>query len=123
MIFFANGVDFTEFLLQMCGENVYFFSKNLKGWSHKVDIFWHEDEIMFLKKNQKAKKLCGQPFIVKFAFEIYKCEFCSFLQFLQGELKEKVNKLEIESESEGGSSNFGQFLNFQFTTELAPLQL
>ena len=40
--------------------------------------------------------------------------------FLHGEFQEKLNKLESESENEGGSSNFGRFINFQFSTELAP---
>ena len=40
--------------------------------------------------------------------------------FLQGNFQEKLNKLESESGTEGGSSYFGQFLNFQFTAELAP---
>ena len=57
---------------------------------------------------------------MNFTFEIYKCEFCSFLLFLQGNFQEKLNKLESESENKGGSYNFGRFLNFQFTTELAP---
>ena len=57
---------------------------------------------------------------MNFTFEIYKCEFCSFLLFLQGNFQEKLNKLESESENKGGSFNFGRFLNFQFTTELAP---
>ena len=38
--------------------------------------------------------------------------------FLTRRIPGKVNKL--ESENEGERSNFGQFLNFQFTTELAP---
>ena len=58
--------------------------------------------------------------MVKFEFEIYKCKFGYFLLFLQGEFQEKLNKLESESENEGGSSNFGRFINFQFSTELAP---
>ena len=33
---------------------------------------------------------------------------------LQGEFQEKLNKLESESENEGGSSNFGRFSYFQF---------
>ena len=43
---------------------------------------------------------------MNFTFEIYKCEFCSFLLFLQGNFQEKLNKLESESENEGGCSNF-----------------
>ena len=39
---------------------------------------------------------------------------------LQGEFQEKLNKLESESENEGGISYVGQYLNFQFTTELVP---
>ena len=72
------------------------------------------------KKNQKMTNFSGKLFIVNFTFEIYKCEFCSFLLFLQGNFQEKLNKLESESENKGGSYNFGRFLNFQFTTELAP---
>ena len=49
-------------------------------------------------------------------FEIFKYS----LNILQGEFQEKLNKLESESGNEGGSIYFGQFLNFQFTTELAP---
>ena len=41
-----------------------------------------------------------QPFMVKFEFEIYNCEFCLFLLFLQGEFQEKLNKLESESGNE-----------------------
>jgi len=54
--------------------------------------------------------------LLKWIFEIFKYS----LNILQGEFQEKLNKLESESGNEGGSSYFGQFLNFQFTTELAP---
>ena len=47
--------------------------------------------------------------MVKFEFEIYNCEFCSFLLILQGEFQEKVNKLESESENEGQGRHFGKF--------------
>ena len=55
--------------------------------------------------------------MVKFEFEIYNCEFCSFLLFLQGEFQEKVNKLESESENEGRGSYFGRFSYFPFCQE------
>ena len=85
----------------------------MKGWSDKVELFVHEDEIVFLKKLEN-KKISGLPIIVKFAFDIYKCELCSYLLFLQGEFEEKLNKLESESENEGGSSNFAKFLISKF---------
>ena len=47
--------------------------------------------------------------MVKFEFEIYNCEFCSFLLFFQGEFQEKVIKLESESENEGWGTHFGKF--------------
>ena len=49
-------------------------------------------------------------------FEIFKYSF----NILQGKFQENLKKIESESGNEGGSSYFGQFLNFQFTTELAP---
>ena len=53
---------------------------------------------------------------------ILDCDIKSLLIFvvLQGEFQDKLNKLESESVNEGRSSHLGQFLNFQFTTELAP---
>ena len=55
--------------------------------------------------------------MVKFEFEIYNCEFSSFLLFLQGEFQEKLNKLENESWNEGGSRHFGKFSNWHFSEE------
>ena len=54
--------------------------------------------------------------MVKFEFEIYKCEFCSFLLFLQGEFQEKLNKLESESESMKGEVDI--LANFLISTFL-----
>ena len=51
--------------------------------------------------------------MVKFKFEIYKC----VLLFLQGDLQEKLNKLESESENEGGSRHFGKFSYWHFSKE------
>ena len=63
--------------------------------------------------DQLQKKVQNSVFVsgamVKLEFEIYNCEFCSFLLFLQGEFQEKLNKLESESENEGGSRHFGKF--------------
>ena len=61
------------------------------------------------KAKSKIASFSVQPFMVKFEFEIYNCEFCSFLLFLQGEFQEKVNKLESESENEGQGRHFGKF--------------
>ena len=65
--------------------------------------------ITFPKEKSKIASFSVQPFMVKFEFEIYNCEFCSFLLFLQGEFQEKVNKLESESENEGQGRHFGKF--------------
>ena len=66
------------------------------------------------KNNQKTNFLSVEQFIVK--MDIWNIQIS--LNILQGEFQEKLNKL--ESENDGGSSYFGQFLNFRYTTELAP---
>ena len=72
---------------------------------------------IFAKEKSKIASFSVQPFMVKFEFEIYNCEFCSFLLFLQGEFQEKLNKLESESENEGRGWHFGKFSYWHFSKE------
>ena len=77
-----------------------FWWKKLKGGSDKVEIV-SACNLDQLQKKSKIASLSVEPFMVKFEFEIYNCDFCSFLLFLQGEFQEKLNKFESESENEG----------------------
>ena len=98
--FFANGVDFTEFLLQMCSKNVYFFSKTWRAGRIKLIFFGMKMRSCSWKKLESKK-------VMRAALH---CEICIWNIQIRSLLIFVVFTRGIP----------GQFLNFLFTTELAP---